>query len=241
MSLLTGILQQQSNGTTLKNGLISVWKFNETSGTTSHDAYGTNSGDIINVTINQIGLFGKCYYFDNSDDYVNYGDNLDARFGDMSYSIWVKLGGLQKDVNRGIRYAGIIGKGFLSNNKGFGIYLKNEVVQVQFRGSVTLILDSTININDGQWHHLVSTADRDGLCSIYVDGVLANTMDISSLDGEDINTSDYFVIGSRYASGKLFFDYFGYAMQAVVWDRVLTDSEILLLLNSGNGLAYSNW
>src|SRR6056297_3914362 len=64
-------------GNGLKNNLISVWEFDETSGTTAFDSNGSNDGTINGATINQTGKIDKAFDFDGSNDYVSISHNTE--------------------------------------------------------------------------------------------------------------------------------------------------------------------
>lgn len=246
MNLIHGILQQQVNlsGTTLKDGLLSVWELDETSGTTAYDSYGSNNGTIVHAILNQSGLIDKCYYFDGVSDYVTFGDVLNIGTRDYTISSWIKLAGIQKDSYAGNTIAHIAGKGILGTNNGCGIYLYNEVFRGQLRDRYTaLSVESTTNLNDGLWHHVVATVDRDSSTgfNVYIDNVLENTEDPTALSSDDLVTSDAFSLGARNSGTSWNYDFFGNMDQVAVWNKALTSDEVDLLYNSGNGLAYSNW
>jgi hypothetical protein len=72
----------------LLDGLVSYWKFDETSGTTSYDAVGSNDGTITGATINQTGKINTAYDFDGTDDNVSISYPVDYKTGNFSVSLW---------------------------------------------------------------------------------------------------------------------------------------------------------
>ena len=58
------------------------------------------------------------------------------------------------------------------------------------------------NFDDGRWHHVVFTADRDGSGTFYVDGKDSGSRDISSTSGQDLTRPDDMYIGGRWTDGN---------------------------------------
>ena len=88
-------------------------------------------------------------------------------------------------------------------------------------GDYTLITAGT-PINDGDWHRVTFTANRDAYGKIYIDGQLQNTVDISShpgsLDNDEPLTIGASGWGTKYLDGAV--------DNVVLWDYVLSDYEI---------------
>ena len=59
-----GKVVKPKTGSTLLEGLVSYYKFDETGGTTANDIHGAKNGTIYNTTINQTGKIDKCYLFE---------------------------------------------------------------------------------------------------------------------------------------------------------------------------------
>ena len=82
-------------------------------------------------------------------------------------------------------------------------------------------------INNGQWRHVVFTMTTTNTLKIYVDGTLRNTFNSVSISESYTRCSD---IGAHYP-------YSGYVAPeaidgAVVYDRILSDSEVLQVYQS---------
>ncbi|MBU2914388.1 VCBS repeat-containing protein [Reichenbachiella agariperforans] len=98
-------------------------------------------------------------------------------------------------------------------------------------GSISLyggefLESNTTDLNDGTWHHVAVTLDRDQGMSIYIDGVLdaSNTVATSLYDFTD--TRD-FLIGSAQTTGSVKNSFFVGAIDQVhVYNQSLTLSEI---------------
>ena len=135
----------------------------------------------------------RSYVF-GGNDYIYFGDILDVGLSDWTISTLLKTN--QGDVFSGIigkhKYAGIMGRYGLftttvSPNKVRSL-LDFDAVNVKF-------CTSTSNINDGIKHSIYATYDRDGLMSLYFDGDIEDTDDISAYSSVNIQSALNFDIG----------------------------------------------
>ena len=76
-------------------------------------------------------------------------------------------------------------------------------------------------ITDDQWHTVSATFDRDGLLNVYVDGILKNSADMSSIG--NIDNTFPFTIG---ADGNSAYNYNGYISEVRVFDGLLETETI---------------
>jgi hypothetical protein len=76
-------------------------------------------------------------------------------------------------------------------------------------------------ITDGQWHHLAASFDRDGLLSVYADGVLQGSADMSAVG--DMGATNQLFFGSDALSA---YSYNGAIAEVRVWDVILPQAEI---------------
>lgn len=129
------------------------------------DSVGNNHGVNIGATFVD-GKVGKALYF-NGDDYVEgFGDKFDMGVSDFSLEVWIKT----TTSNAGT----ILGKMYTqgSNYPAYVIdvyngRLRNFLVTEESNYIVNL---GYSNINDGNWHHVVLSIDRNGMANLYVDG-----------------------------------------------------------------------
>lgn len=93
--------------------------------------------------------------------------------------------------------------------------------------------ESTLDIDANVWYFICWRINNSGTLSVFVNGTKSsigtNAFDFAG-DGAG-NT-----ISRNNAA-----DFAGYADELSIWTRVLNDSEIIELYNSGNGLAWENW
>lgn len=236
----------------LKQGLISVWEFNETSGTTAYDAVGNYNGINSNVTINQAGKIDKSYLWDSSNGKrITIGNHADFHFGNVtedvpfSISAWINLTSniAANDarpicgVYDGSQYEFIFG--FQDNF--IGTWLINQ-------GNWSCWIGTRVNYEAyiGAWTHVTLVYDGSGTgsgCSIFINGELKESL-------LDINCGSYVAMATttaKFTIGELEstafpYNMYGYLEQVAVWrNKVLNFAEVHTLYNSNNGLAYTNW
>jgi hypothetical protein len=99
--------------------------------------------------------------FDGIDDYVTIANNINLQISDtLSISQWIKFTGTSQQ--------------YVTNfGNDYGTYVSNGKFAIVFRNTANTQkgLISTININDGQWHHILAIKTTTNLY-LYVDGVL---------------------------------------------------------------------
>ena len=231
-----------SEKTTLKEGLISVWEMNETSGTIMVDAYGANNGTITSATINQTGKLDKAYSFDGVNDsaiQTTIGSQF-ALTDKLSFSFWVKT----TQVGSGMILESSPNYSVTADN--WAIYIESGKIVTGMRVATGYLAYKTISsVNDGLWHHIVLICDRSELIKsdttkVYIDGILETLIvvldDAISWNGNFDNANLYF--GAREQSS---FFYDGLYDQIAMWNTTLTQDQVTALHNEDSGLAYSNW
>ena len=87
-------------------------------------------------------------------------------------------------------------------------------------------------INDGQWHHLVVSHDRDGVAACYYDGQQVATRDISSIGNIDAGLPT--VVATDGAEASVWAAWFtGKIDDLLIWRRVVTAPEVQTLYTEG--------
>ena len=167
---------------------------------------------------NQLGLLNGI----DSKVVVSNNSALDVGTGDFSFSLWVNAtsgSGVQKIFDR-------------NHTIGYTMYISSGNLKVGLHNSLTTIADS--NIADGNWHHLVSSYDRSGNLTVYKDGVLIATIDISS-DTEDLNNANALVFGQ--SSSGVAYPFEGTLTEISLWKgEALTTAKVQELYNDGEAL-----
>jgi prepilin-type N-terminal cleavage/methylation domain-containing protein len=141
---------------------VSEWNFDETSGTSVLDSWGSNLGTFVSAPVRKSGancVSGGCLEFDGTDDYVNCG-NLGAMPAQGTLSFWMNPTVVESYRNPLTTvYAGSnVGIRFEENNVGtFGVIVGDDAgvytpanyldtgLQANRWYYVTLIWDQTVN------------------------------------------------------------------------------------------------
>ncbi len=166
--------------------LVGYWPLNESYQDVTGNGYDAQSGSSV---IFDSGYSGSSVYFDGT-DYASYlvcenSNNLDFENG-LTISVWIKSSGQQD------QWASVVTKGLqawrlIRNSTGNSLsfhFNKSGGGEYQANGS--------IEVMDGQWHHVMAVYDGSEL-RLYIDGQL----DASTAAGSVNTTTDPVYIGSR--------------------------------------------
>ena len=231
-----------SNISNLSTGLVAYYPFN---GNANDEGGNGNNGAVYeaSLTKDRFGNENSAYSFNGVNSFISIGSvsTLDVGVNDASIAGWVKYTETQPNEWEGISFGAIAGKGFLSENAGHGLCVKDGKVEYQIRDYSTdpdsyHYAESDNNLNDGNWHFLVGIVDRNHTSGIklYVDGVLqqnnANPIDLYEID---ISSPTDFTIGAREHDSDLQFHFLGMIDDIRIYNRILSASEVQELFNSG--------
>lgn len=171
---------------------------------------------------------GKAIHFQSTSKanatWIDLGENDNMKFGekqDFTIAFWVKSPGV--DADPGI----ISNKNWSSGgNVGWFIGLQGSTLKWNWRTEGSSRLDATIpGVADDVWHYVVVSHDRDGLATIYVDGNVAKTIDISESKGT-IDTSFTTKIGVDGAGNHFGNRYDVQLDQMQILSRTVTKKEV---------------
>lgn len=203
-------------------GLIAAWHLNENSGTTAGDSVAGHNGTISGA--NWVpGIRGSALQFNGIDNQVQIsktGFNLVG--GSISFSFWFRLNAVGDNgtfIYQNVKYLVSIDA---QGRPGFALY--TPVWKSLNSGFTNRVLDT-------DWHHVAMTYDG-SMMKIYLDGLLrtyiANTGNLQSSNGDAY-------IGRESPINP----FKGTIDEMLVYDRALTDSEVLQIFGStpdmGNG------
>ena len=185
----------------------------------------TNSGGTINS--NELNQF--TYEFNGTDQYATIRNDDDLAFrheGDYSISFWVNTTSEDSDPV-------IIGdqNWNSSGNKGLTIAFRGNNWRVAVSDGADHKADAStadVPFNDGEWHFLTVTFDRDGEMKMYQDGQLVASADMTTVgntnSGDPLRLSqDGPATYGQFFNGKI--------AQTVIYDYVLSASDITSLFN----------
>src|SRR3989338_7380524 len=221
----------------LNQGLVGYWSFD---GNTLYnnvaDLSGSgNHGLLQPVTATSsmkvAGKLGQALKFNGSSTYLEHGDVLDIGLSNWSVAVWVKT------ADKTTSYTGIVQKADSSADDGrWALVLNNQKAQAVFDTGSSNVVTSNTSISDGKWHYIVSTWNRTGKMTLYVDGSSDGTpVDISSAAAFNAITNKSLRVGSYTLSGSAnasnFFN--GLIDDVRIYNRALNPSEIKALYNMG--------
>lgn len=231
---------------TLLNGLVASWGFDESSGN-AIDRVGGNDGTVVGATQGAAGKVGTAYIFDGIDDFVN----IDTAVNDLSsttigtWAGWVKpVDATPTDAERIISFADkdaneVIHILFLTTGQLRG--------QTNVGGATRWILQTdSAPFSDNTWTHVAIVQDGTEPV-LYVDGVaVAQTFttstdktawfsDAAGIDNGRIGDTNFNNNGeARHFNGSI--------DEVHIWNRALTADEITELFtkeNAGNGYPWA--
>lgn len=204
-------------------------KLDEVSGTVATDSSGNdNTGALINSEGDEWtpdGVCGGAYAPDAADEEINVSNDatLNPGAGDFSYTFWMIGPNFGSGAHYPIRkHSG--SKGYIPDIQA------NGTIKVHINDSVdNVFCQSTTDVDDGNKHFIIATIDHttNQLQSLYVDGELEDSEDITSVG--DIDVANAFLIADN-CNGLVIDEVRFYKGQ------VLTPAEVraLYLYPSGN-------
>ena len=201
----------------------------------ANDSKGTNNGTPQGGLTYGTGKIGNAFQFNGSNSYVSLPNNSMNLTGDFTVSTWVNFSSFPSastiisNYYRLPPYSVYYGWSVLmiSNQIAFDIF-------TGVNNSSVRLLSPSIPTNT--WKHVTLIHKKNVSLSIYIDGVLS------------VSTATTFPIGysgneTPAIGGTLPGDGFQYPTNGKidafnVWNKVLTQSEVIELYNSGNGAQY---
>ncbi len=221
--------------------MISYWKLDETSGTNYMDFYGGNdaSASPSPPTPSVEAIAGGAQDFNGSNNYITAPDNgsfdwsSTASFSIECWCRFTTIGGKNK-VMVGRDQGGGYPHWWLGARSSDGMPLFN-------------LLDSSHNgdycvgstaINNDAWHHLVAVRDESAdMNRLYVDGVKVDSVYYNY--GAGFGATTQLDVGYMAYNGTPDYFYDGLLDEVAIYDRALTDTEILTHFTNGqSGIGY---
>ena len=203
--------------------------------TTKDYSDSSNNGTVSGATwSSSSGVDGHgAYSFNGTSDYIGgFGDTYDMGTQDFSMEAWFKT----SSDDRGFLMSKLEVWG--SNNPGYWMahletqnIVKCYGVTAESNQIWNLAADSTTN--DGSWHHVVCSIDRDGYARLYVDGDLDDSVDISAHSSESLDNDHDFFIGKRDNTATPYY-FNGYLDELKMYDHALTSEQVEAIYNSGS-------
>ena len=214
----------------------------------ANDSFGSNNGTAVGGLTYGTGKIGNAFTFNGINSSVNLGDNLDIRTSSWSYNVWFNCSSYGSGTY-------IFSKGrATAESWRFGLSLTStgKLNPVVISANPTMINPiSTQTISTNQWYMATMVIDRSLVSGqyqfvvrLYINGVLETLIGANSLPSNftltDFDNIANFRIGSFNDSSNNgnVYNFNGSIDAFNIWNRVLTQSEITELYNSGNGAQY---
>ena len=206
-------------------GLLAYYPFdvpenttvNKTYDYTGNDNDGTLYGGVSFNTTNC--LYGKCYAFDGSNDYINVNNKVDINSNQMTLSYWIKSSKNSENYLGNMRWNGV---------SGYVIGLYAGVFRV---GNGTA--QQTLDLADptiGSWDYYAYTVTVGDKIIGYKNGVNTANTSLATFTGSIGSGAYTLKIGEDPAGGMYFFN--GSLDEVMIFNRALNATEISDIYNN---------
>ena len=215
-----------------EDGLLSLWHFDEGSGTTTADAapaarLATLNGAVAwktsaaPIALSMIAT--NCLRFDGATGYVQVPHNTNLNAYPFTASAWFRT------TNGAAVVQGIVSKYPDATGNGWTMVVQSGHLRAfYYRTFANLAIDATsvAVVSDGGWHHAAMTVDAAG-GRLYLDGTVIGSGAWASTPSAPTNTEPL-QIGRYYNYPDRFL---GALDEITLWNRALTTNEVLSLKN----------
>jgi len=215
---------------------FSWWEFDDGNGTTASDSIGENDGTITNASWYDDPCRGMCLDFDGSGDYVTVSDSnsmqsIDGNTVDYTISLWVSTtqSGAAKWSEKAIFDRRATNALSGENDWVAHIYLNADDAASFFirdhvdGNDVTLELNDTLSINDGDWYHIAAVRKGTDYVKIYINGNLRQSGSTTASP----STTEITTIGVRRTNSNVKTGYFDGRIDDVrIYNRALSDEDV---------------
>jgi len=179
----------------------------------------TNTSETRTLIIEQPTHTGNAVLFNGTDTYATFGKTTYE--ATMTFSVWIKLNGTGK-TQEIVQAQGSSKAVFFRVSGTEQIYFRKEGTTVDF--TCDTVLDT------GEWYHVVGIFDGSNGGKVYLNG---------ELDGQDTGTITLTTGYSRSEIGQHNWGierFDGLMDQLLIFNRAISEAEVLQLYNSGDGL-----
>jgi len=229
----SGDLCNYTTGICYKPEYLAYWNMDSlTANFGPADYYGLINGTKRgNATQVSSGKYGKAFYFDGKNSFVNFTapSTILEPANNFSVSLWLNAN--SKTMTQIILDEACIGAINPGTYSGYGFYIESGNLSVYLGNQSNRVgaKNTTYNLPLNQWVFAVMTYDANNL-RLYVDGTLkANTAFTSNVYYYS-SCSKKLTLGSRSGGAASFFN--GSIDDVKIFNRVLSPSEIFQLYNS---------
>jgi hypothetical protein len=225
--------------TSLKTSLYAVYNGESN----ANDSFGSRNGTPMGGLTYTTGKIGQAFNFNGSTSYVDMGDVMDVGTSSWSYSMWF-------NATNAFFTQTVFGKTIAAGVRGrIWAQIDNNKLVMGFDADATNVIiveTPALSVLANTWYHVVFVLDRNDKLKLYLNGSLVSltttngTNNLIPYSATNYNTNNPFRIGAYTASDNTtaIGFYSGKIDEFNIWNRVLTQSEITDLYNSGNGSQY---
>lgn len=204
--------------------LIAYYPLNATANDNLGNFDGINSGADTTVP----GIISTGFGFDGVADFTNL--TIEETFHDYTISFWINTSNISGTQ---FSYAPLQSENAGGGLQIIGFFYGNSFVTMHHRNTGVTGVNAlaTTNTSDGAYHHIVGRKEGTNI-SIWVDGVFEDAATMS--DGKPIDVACSIFIGGRNTCGTgLTLPFQADLDEIGIWNRSLTDAEIVQLFNGG--------
>lgn len=212
-----------------QNSLRGWWNFEYSSGNTIYDnsSYGNDATINGNIEISPSGAFGSAAYFGGGNDYISIPQSV-INSSTFTISFW-EFTSSGADVKDGYWFSDSSD----ASNMFFRRYAGSENMSCAF-GDQYLFGNENFEVPRDIWNHFVITHNSSGVFKVYLNGELRIEKSGSNFAG--ITSPLY--LGNKQSLDR---DFEGYIDEFMIFDRVITNQEILSLYNSKENQLYTTF
>ena len=232
----------------IKSDLISYWKFDDGSGTIARDSAGSNNGTLKGDAKWAEGWIGSAIELDGDNDYVDCGQGI--AFNSVCRDVITLAAWVKVTQPNGPEWSGIIIRGYgdqfgnVDPYDTFAMYYHGPSQTMGFKTNSTspewmmAPNNSAMALFDGEWHHTASVYDGVEKV-IYLDGVeivksaATGRIGIGEGDGR-------IIIGGGRDIDPMVLEVGGFIDEARIYDRALTQEEIVMVMESIEDYPYAS-
>jgi len=208
------------------------YPFSSVTAGASNDAVGTNNGTAVGGVSYTTGIIGNAFQFDGTTGYVSLPNNSLNISSDFSVSAWINISALSssQDIISTYTNSG-------SNNYGWDLWGANSVLKFSVYNGTTSQVDLTYSgLTTNTWIHVAVTRKVSTGTKMYVNGSLVSS-NSSTTNPVYLGTNNA-DLGAAIYNGSATDFFHGQIDMATVWNKQLTDDEVIQLYNAGSGTQY---
>lgn len=220
--------------TYLKIGLVGCWEFD-------YDGSDANGDSSLEWSMfpyyYDSGVMNYCAYFNSIYNYATLDSQYLPSFGyDLTINVWVKFDSFTNDAAQVILYQAYYGQWTLATYWDGAQRMLSFSLNSQSEGK-SYYLERPYNFSTGVWY-MITARQVWGCIELYVNGTYLYSFFPYGGVIENLTPTGTLVLAKSYWDME---PMLGSIDQLSIWNSPLSEQQIGMLYNSGNGLPYSEW